>query len=505
MLKLIIADDERIIRETICTIIDWKKYDIEITGLCCNGLEAYDMILDESPDIVLTDIRMPGMSGLELIEKIHETTLPTQFIILSGYGEFEYAKKAMSYGVKHYILKPCNEKQIIDSIIHCKKDCYDAQLNQKMQASHFAIQSNMSQNVMSSIVNDRICQCLSYDEIFHYYAPFIDFTFTPYKLITVYYLEFKNLEEFLRQLKVYMKHHYPQLIVYGIYVTNTLLLFFQDIADDYSNLTDAISKIQLTDLSVGLECQSYAFSNLGELIQVVLKKVKRFSMIYYINNYHAIYNCNYNNIISDIETLFDSIQNGDKNAIQSLTELLSSITDIHFFKQLASNVLLKVSSMQSSFSTFRITELLINIEDQADINTLHALVNSKLHELLENQTKDSQYSPMTQQIIDYIETHLKDTNLTLKYIAENQLYMNVDYVSKKFYKETGNKFSQFLTMTRIEKSKELIAKQPDCSIQSIAEQVGCSNNPQYFSKLFKKQTGITPSEYITRHNTEHNL
>ena len=69
MLKLIIADDERIIRETISTIIDWKQYDIELVGLCKNGLEAYDMILDETPDIVLTDIRMPGMDGLELIRR----------------------------------------------------------------------------------------------------------------------------------------------------------------------------------------------------------------------------------------------------------------------------------------------------------------------------------------------------------------------------------------------------------------------------------------------------
>lgn len=69
MLKLIIADDERIIRESISKMIDWSSLGIELIGLCSDGIEAYNMILDECPDIVLTDIRMPGLSGLELIEK----------------------------------------------------------------------------------------------------------------------------------------------------------------------------------------------------------------------------------------------------------------------------------------------------------------------------------------------------------------------------------------------------------------------------------------------------
>ena len=119
MLKLLIVDDERIIRETMATIIDWNTLDIQLIGTAKDGIEAYNIILDEYPDIVLTDIKMPALSGIELIAKIHEINPQTQFIILSGYGEFEYAKKAMQYGVKHYLLKPCNEMQIVDlSLIH---------------------------------------------------------------------------------------------------------------------------------------------------------------------------------------------------------------------------------------------------------------------------------------------------------------------------------------------------------------------------------------------------
>lgn len=92
MLKLVIADDERVIRETISTIIDWKQYDIELVGLCKNGLEAYDAILDESPDIVLTDIRMPGMDAMNCWKNVQELDFPPHFILLSGYGNLNMQK-----------------------------------------------------------------------------------------------------------------------------------------------------------------------------------------------------------------------------------------------------------------------------------------------------------------------------------------------------------------------------------------------------------------------------
>ncbi len=95
MLKLLLVDDEEIIRNTIASSVDWESYGISLIGTCPDGVEAYHTILDEIPDIVMTDIRMPGISGLELVERIAKTDLNVHFIILSGYGEFEYAKRAM--------------------------------------------------------------------------------------------------------------------------------------------------------------------------------------------------------------------------------------------------------------------------------------------------------------------------------------------------------------------------------------------------------------------------
>lgn len=93
MLRLIIVDDEKIIRETIFNLIDWSSMGIEVVGLCKNGIEAYDIILDEYPDIVISDIKMPGLSGLELIKRVSETDHDIEFIILSGYGDLIMQRK----------------------------------------------------------------------------------------------------------------------------------------------------------------------------------------------------------------------------------------------------------------------------------------------------------------------------------------------------------------------------------------------------------------------------
>ena len=103
---------------------------------------------------------------------------------------------------------------------------------------------------------------------------------------------------------------------------------------------------------------------------------------------------------------------------------------------------------------------------------------------------------ISQKIMEYVEKHIEDAELSLKWIAENYLYMNVDYLSKKFLKETGCKFSKYLTDTRIKKAKEILASGNIDSIQCVADMVGCENNPQYFSQIFKKSTGMTPSKYI---------
>ena len=152
MLRLLIADDEKIIRETLCSIIDWKSLDIEVVGVCKNGLEAYDAILDEYPDIVLTDISMPKLSGLELIQKITQNHDNIQFIIISGYQDFSYAREAMKYGIKHYILKPCNEQEIIEAVKDSIKEHYRKSSRKDSELKFPFSGEDMKKNLMYDIL-----------------------------------------------------------------------------------------------------------------------------------------------------------------------------------------------------------------------------------------------------------------------------------------------------------------------------------------------------------------
>jgi len=340
MYKLIIIDDEKIIRETIGSMIDWKSLDIELVGLCSNGMEGLDMIIDENPDIVMTDIRMPVFSGLDLIQRIRQLNKDIEFIILSGYSEFEYARTAMSLNVKYYILKPCSKETITGTVKQAIEDCR----NKKEKAVPSYIFKKV-RNLSKDFINKA-----------------------------------RDSEEILDDLfKLLPDGHDCD------YVKAVVLSFLTNIWYSYGNLID--------------------------------------SSIYY----------------SELESL---------ETTESIRQFLNS------HMKLLSQKINKETKPQDSSKGF------------------------------------------IKKCIEYANENYSNPSLTLKYIAEKCLYMNVDYVSRQFYKITGEKFSSFLGRVRVESAKEILRKKPDEKIYNVAEMVGCGNNPQYLSQLFKKYEGITPKTYV---------
>ena len=352
---------------------------------------------------------------------------------------------------------------------------------------------------MFTILNNALYQNRPYHEIIATYDPYMDFNFSSYHLFYIYFLEQNYLDEFLQQLKIYADRHFPEITIHGIYVNCTLLLFFKEFAGNYQELNHFFTSTNAQNHSVSLETEDCSFKNLQTLLETVLDKVKRFSMIYYINDFHILSSCNYSFIMNEAEKLLKiSLQEGQAEAIDSLIDLLSEVTDLSFLKQLSNSLMLKITAGDNRLSSVDLTEWLLRATEETNLEQFKFTLAEKFRSLLSISAHSCTTSNMTRQIYEYVNKHLSDPNLTLKQIAEQHLFMNTDYVSKKFQKETGIRFSNYLTEVRIERAKKLLVSAENDKIQNIAEQVGCGNNPQYFSQIFKKKTGMTPSAYIAR-------
>ena len=139
MYKLMIVDDEQIEREGMAQFIPWGKYEIELSGTAWNGLDAYEQIQVKQPDIVLTDMKMPVMNGIELIKRLSENFPDIRIIVLSGYGEYEYTSQAMEYGIRHYILKPCDEEKIVSVLEEVKHEIEEQKKKSQQEKELYTI------------------------------------------------------------------------------------------------------------------------------------------------------------------------------------------------------------------------------------------------------------------------------------------------------------------------------------------------------------------------------
>lgn len=132
MYRLVVIDDEYIVVEGIKAMIARKKLEYEVVGCAYDGIHGLEIICETKPDLVITDIRIPGMDGLSMIESAKELCKDTAFVVISGYTEFEYARKALRLGVKGYIDKPISIDKLNDVLNFVEEDCF-----RKKEAQHF--------------------------------------------------------------------------------------------------------------------------------------------------------------------------------------------------------------------------------------------------------------------------------------------------------------------------------------------------------------------------------
>lgn len=112
MIKIVVVEDEVLVKKGLILTTDWQKYGCEVVGDASNGFEGIDVITRCKPDIVITDVRMPGLDGIRMIEDLKEAGIKPEFIIITGYSEFEYARQAIKLGVRDFLVKPIDDEDL---------------------------------------------------------------------------------------------------------------------------------------------------------------------------------------------------------------------------------------------------------------------------------------------------------------------------------------------------------------------------------------------------------
>lgn len=510
MYNVLIADDESIIREGLKCVVDWVSLGFHISGEAANGDDVLHFIAEHNPDVVLLDIQMPKMLGLEAIRDAREHGFTGKVIILSGYSDFNYAQEAIRQGVQHYLTKPIDEDELTDILIEIKQQLDQTRVDSDtaehyrekahniivhdilLGSANFQKINQSDMNLNSTPYQVVIYEKYSHDSTVSSYR-FSDLLrvtnqdYDSYDNVTIQYNEVIllkgsfSIQKFNEFLERYEREKRPQLgspldslfITYGRCVSS--------LEEVHTSYYDAYSLLQRrffcdqAQHTIGYEALPTLEKNLVKMDTSMLSKYANL-----LQNYLQAFN---RNMVA--ETLHD-LQN----------ELYISSNSIDSIKLLLADLYLQIKEhMNHLYSTAEIpfpsnTSIIQFIEGKYYLYEIILFFTEQFENIMSaigNSTRDS----VLDDILHYIN-HNYAANITLENIAPLFGY-NSSYLGKIFSKKMGENFNSYVDHIRIEHSKKLLLNN-SLKVYMIAEKVGY-RNVDYFHIKFKKCVGESPSEY----------
>jgi len=488
MIKLLIVDDEEIIRQSLSATIDYVSMGYQLIGNAKNGMEAYDIIRDEYPEVVITDLKMPILGGLELIERTYKFDKNVIFIILSGYGEFEYAKEAMKYGVRYYITKPTKLAELRE-ILKEVREKIENTFSLNSGVLEIPNESGFTLDILrQSFIIEAVEFKEKFDDVYRKYKELGIFKNRGFTIIYIYYLEESFSNNAAISLFKLLKEDNISLILPIIYVKNTLLLItsYQEKEVEIQNrIQEKLGHIGIS----GFEMSLVGNEKGEEVLKEAIFRISRYKRIL-INFYNS-------DKFMEVGNTFFLTASGMAKKLEEVnnTSQRNKIMELEFrkgmeleeLKVFCINVYLQLNgalNMISGISFFKEVFLCSSKDELLEL----------MKKVLDKDKTDEHYE--IKRLKEYIETHIDSEELSLKWIAENILFINVDYLSRLFVKEEKMRFSEYLNAKRMELATKIMLENKESNIKNVAKYVGFGNNPRYFGQVFKKYIGVTPTEYI---------
>lgn len=498
-MKVLIVDDEVLIIKGIKQMLLHSQIKLSNIYTATSGLEALKLFKRYKPELLVTDIRMPSMTGLDLIKKMKATSIPFKSLIISSYDDFQYAKEGILLGIENYLIKPINQQELITSL----QETIDKINNERLHQELWTV--NETEIFKDNFLRRLLTKSISQDEIdnwqellvpYNYWEQFTILTFkwssqlsaiNKQDLIqSLSHLTFKNeiinisAEEIslllevnstgLSLLKAFLnqKKYFKQLFITQGHDVDKIT----NISDSYDNA----KKLQAYSLVFGFGnfINDSDIKKGNDLAEQVITQDELAELVHHFN-------------LSGIHKKFEKLKD-DMTAVQlSPTEIQNTGIQIGLMLNHLKNDL----GMATENEVHALRHLMEIIPKQQTATGIFDYLLSEAAKLINDlRQAESDYSPITQRILRIIEQDLA-IHHSLKTLAEH-LKMNSAYLGQLFQKEVGSNFNHYCHHLRLKQANFQIIHS-DTSISDIAKDLGYEDI-SYFYRLYKKDFGCTPNK-----------
>lgn len=538
-MRVFLVEDEVVIRNGIKNCIDWEKEGFEFVGEASDGELAYPQILKTKPDVLITDIKMPFMDGIELSKLVKEKLPDIRIVIVSGYDEFEYARQAILLGATDYLLKPVSADKLVDTINKIKEREEKKKNEQKLMEKYmFEMRENV-QFEKQKFFNRLVSEQMSMSEVLDIADNLkIDISAQVYNFLLLKIIDDSdNLED--------INNAYKDIEEFFIRRTDVILFnrgvegWGIIIMGDSDEKIDKI--IEESNVYIEYEINKYEkvkyFGAVGTSVYRIgeLKKSFHNANIIFANRFIGPYNKILSNIegqksedtllieargINTIEEnkdlLIKFLKNGTSEEVDNFVNVYFDEFPSDNLKSLIMRQYIAIDSYVNAITFVKglnidTSNLEIELEDMRKLFEQETSLD-KLKEYLSKLIKkiiDLRYSVSgnkNSEIVniakEYINSNYMEDEISLNSIA-SYVNMSPSYFSALFRKETEQTVVEYLTHVRMEKAKELLM----CSSKKASDigyEVGYKD-AHYFSYIFKKLQKCTPREYRLRGRQEENV
>lgn len=527
MIRVLIVEDEPIIRMGILKVIEWDKLGCEVVSVAENGEDALLEVEATQPDLIVSDIKMPKMDGLTMVAQLSKKHPDIKVILLSGYKEFDYAQKAVEYGVSDYILKPVDQDKLEETI---KKVAGEILQSQNMISERAALLEKVHSSI--PILKDKFIADLLFaspNSIFNIYEKleYFDISIGEFVLLAITIDSFYDLEQNFTEddihVLTFLIIEQADLLkeVFGFSTISfirdkTVYMIVSQNEETELNM-DSIQKychqISLNverngkfTISIGI---SNFFSGPLNLRKARTEVDRCLAMCFFMGSNSVIHirdlqeqktdvvklEIDANGYLLAVRNGINILEEGEKISLQieqsrDSVNIRSIVTEIVMASiRICTDLYGETPELKAYFN-----EVLLQICSAKTISTLTNIF--KQNTIALDKFVKEKMNSRTKHIMDRAFTFINQHSareISLEEVAD-YVYMSKWYFSKLFKKEIGINFSEYIMNLRIERAQKIIRENPLLKNYEVAELLGF-DNVRYFSQLFKKITGLTPSEF----------